>query len=65
MKFLKSGLATLLVAGASADETYKTNYDVSRSADSKNVTFVYQVSAHGSSTPSKNLGLAKNAAEEP
>lgn len=60
---MKSTLLLLSATFASADESYATNYDVSRTASK--VKFVYQISAQGSHSPKKLLGLAKNPDEEP
>lgn len=56
-------LVLLLAPCAMADDSYQTNYDVSRT--SKNVKFVYQISAQGSHAPSEAIGLAKNPDDEP
>jgi hypothetical protein len=60
---MKKSILLSLSAFASADESYKTNYDVSRV--NKKVQYVYQISAQGSHTPTKILGLAKDPKEEP
>ena len=59
---MKKICAAIALVSVKADADYKTNYDVSRS--SSNVKFVYQISAQGSHTPQKILGLAKNPEEE-
>ena len=64
MKFVKNILvATSALACVSADSDYKTNYEVSRAG--KDVKYVYQISAQGSSTPKKALNLTKSASDEP
>jgi hypothetical protein len=55
--------AVLAINSVQADADYETNYNVSRT-DQK-VKFVYQISAQGSHTPTKILGLAKNKDDEP
>ena len=60
---MKKSILGLLTAFAKADESYQTNYDVSRS--NTNVKYVYQISAQGSHSPKKPLGLAKDPKEEP
>lgn len=60
---MKSVLLLLATSFANADESYSTNYDVSRA--SSKVKYVYQISAQGSHSPKKLLGLAKNPDEEP
>ena len=60
---MKSIVALLLCSSvAVADENYSTNYDVTRT--DKNVKYVFQISAQGSHTPRKILGLAQNPEEE-
>lgn len=60
---MKPVVALLLCSSvAIADENYQTNYDVKRT--DKNVKYVYQISAQGSHTPKKILGLAQNPDEE-
>jgi len=65
MKTLSKVVASTVLALASSAKAdgYQANYDVSRS--SKDVKYVYQISAQGSHTPSKLLNLAKNKEDEP
>jgi hypothetical protein len=60
---MKSTIALLLFGSiAVADESYETNYNVSR--ENVPVKFVYQISAQGSHAPRNILRLAKNSDEE-
>lgn len=65
MKTLSKVVASTVLALASSAKAdgYQANYEVSRS--SKDVKYVYQISAQGSHTPSKLLNLAKNKEDEP
>lgn len=66
MKYTLNKAITIgLLTGSTvfANETFETNYNVSRNG--VDVKYVFQISAQGSTTPSKNLGWAKDPAEEP
>ena len=53
----------LIVASCKGDENYKINYGDASRVDTK-VKWVYQISAQGSHTPKKFLGMAKSSDDE-